>query len=454
MAYDIYLDDAYWGWINSAKINPVPDESIQDVDQSLKDSILKELDYLSSLDVTEYSLHHKYLELQDWFPSQDLDVIHEVKDLIWKPRGRGDYRYIEPELVFVKNSVLLDAVDFFGNKTERTLQLKGPYLQHWQIMRTLVSSARNDSTVGRQLRFIVRDKVSKQYLGVICISSEMMNLKPRNQSIGFKSSELVEKGTLHNMANGQSIIPTQPFGSAFNGGKLMALMCLSDVVQKTWEEFYGHKLITVSTTSLWGSNKNSSIYDGLSPYWKNLGKTEGKAPLKPSDELYNKVKEWLLHRHPEQYFQHYIRKRPSGQPWMRENKSRALTWTYRYLGIKSKEFTSQHTRGCYFSRLYKNSDEFLRGEIEENQLIPAFDNSLEALTEFWRFGRAGDTTTSPEELTRKFGKDLNRGAKGRLDKQVNQNDEYWIDESIEWYGDLQGLDWETVRNKYLNRVGR
>ena len=92
--------------------------------------------------------------------------------------------------------------------------------------------------------------------------------------------------------------------------------------------------------------------------------------------------------------------------------------------------------------------------ITENQLIPAFDNSIEALTEFWRFGRSGDTTTSPEELTKKFGKDLNRGAKGRLDKQVNQNDEFWIDESIEWYGDLQGLDWHTVRNKYLNRVGR
>ena len=139
---------------------------------------------------------------------------------------------------------------------------------------------------------------------------------------------------------------------------------------------------------------------------------------------------------------------------MRENKSRALQWTYRYLGVTGKEFTSQHTRGCYFSRLYKNSDEFLRGEIAEHQLIPAFDNSIEALTEFWRFGRAGDTSTSPQELTKKFGKDLNRGAKGRLDKQVREQSEFWIDESIEWYGDLQGLSWEQVRKKYLSRIGR
>ena len=454
MAYDISLDPEYWKWEESAKRNPVPDAEVQKVDQELKDEIYSELNYLRSLDVTEYSLHHKFLELQDWFPSQEVDVIHEVKDLIWKPRGRGDFRYIQPELVFVKNTVLLESIDFFGNKTTRSMPLKEPYLQHWQMMRTLVSSARNDSTVGRQLRFIVRDKVSKQYLGVICISSEMMNLTPRTKAINFKASQLVDQGTLHNMANGQSIIPTQPFGSAFNGGKLMALMCLSDVVQKTWEEFYGHKLVTVSTTSLWGSNKSSSIYDGLSPYWKNIGKTQGKAPLKPSDALYNKVKNWLLNQHPEVYFNHFVRKRPSGQPWMRENKSRALQWTYRYLGVTGKEFTSQHTRGCYFSRLYKNSDEFLRGEIAEHQLIPAFDNSIEALTEFWRFGRAGDTSTSPQELTKKLGKDLNRGAKGRLDKQVREQSEFWIDESIEWYGDLQGLSWEQVRKKYLSRIGR
>lgn len=453
MAYDVLFDDNYWDWIKSSGVNPRPNPN-ESLDQELKELIIKELDYLRSLDVTEYSLHHKFLELQDWFPNQDFDVIHQVKDLIWKPKGRGDFRYIQPELVFVKNTVLLELMDFFGNKTTRSLPLKESYLQHWQIMRTLVSSARNDSTVGRQLRFIVRDKVSKTYLGVICISSEMMNLKPRAESIGFKSAQLVGLGTLQNMANGQSIIPTQPFGSAFNGGKLMALMCLSDVVQKTWEEFYGHRLVTVSTTSLWGSNKSSSIYDGLTPYWKNIGKTQGKAPLKPSDALYVKVKDWLLNNHPDVYFNHYIRKRESGQPWMRENKSRALTWTFRYLGIKTKEFTSQHTRGCYFSRLYKNSDEFLRGEISENQLIPAFDNSIEALTEFWRFGRAGDTSTSPKELTKKFGKDLNRGAKGRLDKQVRDQDEFWIDESIEWYGDLQGLSWEQVRNKYLSRVGR
>ena len=72
--------------------SPVSDQSVPKVDQELKEEILNEQDHLRSLDVTEYSLHHKYLELQDWFPNQDIDVIHEVKDLIWKPRGRGDYR--------------------------------------------------------------------------------------------------------------------------------------------------------------------------------------------------------------------------------------------------------------------------------------------------------------------------------------------------------------------------
>ena len=105
MEYNIYADEKFRDWDRTVKRQFIPVESFQEVDESLRDSIIEELEYLKSLDVTEYSLHHKYLELQDWFPSQNLDVTHEVKDLIWKPKGRGDFRYIEPELVFIKNSV-------------------------------------------------------------------------------------------------------------------------------------------------------------------------------------------------------------------------------------------------------------------------------------------------------------------------------------------------------------
>lgn len=455
MAYKTQEDPNYWNWLETANRNPISDDRVADFELKLKEEIKEQLDYLRSVDVNEYALFHKYHELQDWVPKQDIDVVHEVRDLIWKPKGRGDYRYIDPELVFVKNSVLLESVDYFGNTSTKTVQFKEPYLQHWQIMRTLISSARNDSTVGRQLRFIVRDKPTKTYLGVICISSDMLDLKPRNNALKVTSKFLGSSGLLQNMANGQSIIPVQYFGKTFLGGKLIALLCLSDVIEKCWEEFYGQKLVAVSTTSLWGKMKPTSIYNGLTPYWVDLKETtDGTSPLKPTDALYEKIKNWMQNQHPEEYFNHFHRKGESGMLFMRDNKSRALAWTYGYFGFKKSQFESNHTRRTYFSRLFKNTDSFLRGEIKEDELIRAFDNSIPALTEFWKFGYAGSTTTSPSELTKKYGKDLKRGAKGRIDKMVREKDDFWIDESIEWWEEIHNKDWETVREKYLHRIGR
>ena len=49
-----------------------------------------------------------------------------------------------------------------------------------------------------------------------------------------------------------SIIPIQPFGYNFLGGKLM-LMITSDVIRKSWEDKYGDILVGMSTTSLYGT---------------------------------------------------------------------------------------------------------------------------------------------------------------------------------------------------------
>ena len=305
------------------------------------------------------------------------------------------------------------------------------------------------------MRFIVRDKPTKTYLGVICISSDLLDLKPRNNALKVSSDILGKSGLLQNMANGQSIIPAQPFGSTFNGGKLMALLCLSDVVENAWQEFYGQKLVSVSTTSLWGSSKRISIYNGLTPYWTDLKETtDGSSPLKPTDPLYEKIKKWMLDQHPKEYFKYFQRKNELGMLAMRDNKSRALAWAYVQHGFKRSYFESNHKRRTYFSRLFENTDSFLRGEIKEGELVRAFDNSIPALTEFWKFGLAGDTTTSPADLVKKFGKDLKRGAKGRLDNLVQTKDDYWIDDSIEWWEGIHDQEWETVREKYLHRIGR
>ena len=52
-----------------------------------------------------------------------------------------------------------------------------------------------------------------------------------------------------------------------------------------------------------------------------------------------------------------------------------------------------------FCRLYKNTDEFLRNEIKKRKLVYKFDNSTEALTEYWK-KIAGKRVSSLEKNNR------------------------------------------------------
>jgi hypothetical protein len=119
---------------------------------------LEELKTLIVMDPTEYMLYHKYAEIQDWLPTQNMSHINWVKRLMWKLDDKSDFRRIEPELIFVGNEIEVKTKNIWGQESSIELENKEPFMKHWTIMRTLISSGRNDGTIGRQIRFIVRDK--------------------------------------------------------------------------------------------------------------------------------------------------------------------------------------------------------------------------------------------------------------------------------------------------------
>jgi hypothetical protein len=90
---------------------------------------------------------------------------------------------------------------------------------------------------------------------------------------------------------------------------------------------------------------------------------------------------------------------------------------------------SEHARGIYFSPLYDNSYEFLRGEITEDKLVKSFDTSYEALVDLWK----------------------NKHAKGRIKQLAKKNN---VSYETLFYDDLIFLDWEETKAKYLQQVGR
>jgi hypothetical protein len=235
---------------------------------------------------------------------------------------------------------------------------------------------------------------------------------------------------INHTAIGSTIVPLQPLGYSYMGGKLLALLCLADTVQKDWKERYGDTLVGVTTTSLYGKTKANGLsqYDGLE-HWQKMGFSSGSVAFEPSRSTRNMVFDWIKENEPRKYFEWWEAKNPQGLPLKRDHKNRSLNYAYSKLGIPKELIRTEHQRGIYFSPLYNNTNEFLRKEIGDAELVKSFDTSEETLSNIWK----------------------TKYAKGRIRQLQKQNKVSY--ENL-FYDDLIYLSWDETKAKYLPQVGR
>jgi len=153
-----------------------------------------------------------------------------------------------------------------------------------------VSSHNNEQNVpGRELKWIVYEKNTNNILGFIRFGSPVINSKPRNLWLGKQPDLSIFN---RHAAMGFVIVPSQPFGYNYLGGKLLALLCCSHYARETLNEVFEKNIALFETTSLYGSVTDSSQYDGLKPFMRYKGLTESKfLPLLHDDifhELHNR----------------------------------------------------------------------------------------------------------------------------------------------------------------------
>lgn len=283
--------------------------------EEVKTKLISDLTYASKMDVREYTLYQKWLEVHEKYPTRELTtlfgqdiqlvnteqvkLIDEVKSNFWKPESPDDYEKLRP-----------------------VMQLSnGDLAETWNTVRTFSSTMKNNSNIGRNLFYTVIDGQTKKYLGVICISSDFLDLTPRDKAIGWPRDIKTTGNMINHTAIGSTIVPLQPLGFNYMGGKLLALLCLSDTVQNDWKVRYGNTLVGVTTTSLYGNTKSGGLsqYDGLE-HWNKMGFSSGSVAFEPSRKTVNMVYDWVKENYTERYFEWWEAKNPKGLPLKRDHK--------------------------------------------------------------------------------------------------------------------------------------
>lgn len=429
MFEDKYVQEQYDRWMSAGRIE---DDILSE--EELRNRIIKDLTDVSCMPVEEYTLYQKYLEIHQRYPSEKVStlfgdelqikdkeheqLIRECENNIWFPKNEQDFENLDIEMINTDD-------------IEKDKESVGSGINKWNCIRTFTSTMKNNSNIGRNLHYIIRDRVTGKYLGVICITGDFIDLTPRDDFIGWERTYKTSSGKLNHSCIGSTIVPLQPLGFNYVGGKLLALLCLSDVVQNQWKENYGDTLVSVTTTSLYGKSKAGGLsqYDNLK-HWKKMGYSSGSLTYELTKETEREMLRYCKKHDTEKYFTYYVAKRPDGMQLKRDHRNRYRTRIFSKLKIPKEIIRSDHQRGIYYSPLYTNTREFLRGEVEEDKLVKSFDTSVEYLTDLWK---------------KKY-------AAKRIQNLI-KNERTNLNETL-FYSDICTMTWEETKEKYLKQVGR
>lgn len=312
--------------------------------EELREELLDNLEEKKRLDPRELMLYEKSKEIES--TKVNKTVCQRVRSHIWKPTDIHDR---DQTLQEIQDLELI--VEPVTPKTK----------DEFKTLRIGVHGQTFNPSVGRLLTFFIRTQDGR-YLGCLVLGSDFMLLEPRDAFIGWNDEQKLNR--LGNSAVVSTCVATQPFGSAFLGGKAIALLALDPIVRDAWEKRYGDKLVSLTTTSLFGSGV--SQYSGLR-VWKKCGGSQGSVKIKPDEKIFRRAVKALRQSNPEIY-EELNKKSEKGLP-ISSPKQKMLNAVYRQFGVNGK-FNVDHERGVYVAQIFKNSNEFLRGEIGTEELLP------------------------------------------------------------------------------------
>ena len=280
----------------------------------------------------------------------------------------------------------------------------------WDDYISIISSHVNNVNRGRILRFAVKETNTNKFVGFIRLASPVLNMKPRNDMLGgsFVADANTTKSFNNSVIMGSVIVPSQPFGYNYLGGKLLAGICCSHFIRERVNEKYNMNLCLFETTSLYGNTKTVSQYDGMKPYLRYKGLTESDfIPMmhgKPYDDLVNYVE--------------------------------GLIGVFVKPDASSRKLTLQ-------TRIVAMVKSSLKDEPEYDSFLKTLDNALN-LTQRKRYYISDYGFSNSEDVV--------MGRATELIPNKENYDKFHLDNIIKWWKNKASNRYETLKNE--NRIRR
>ena len=146
--------------------------------------------------------------------------------------------------------------------------------------------------------YMLWKRILKQLKGFIRLGSPVMSIKPRNTylegTVGMGTIPMT-RFNRHGI-NGFIIVPSQPFGYNYLGGKLLKVFVVPKVKEQIDKE-YDMDLCLFETTSFYGSSKEKlSQYDSMKPFIRYKGLTTSSFTPNMHDKAFGDFRKWFMEK--------------------------------------------------------------------------------------------------------------------------------------------------------------
>lgn len=230
----------------------------------------------------------KFIEIINWF-DETYYSCNNISDFMKKQKQLMLQKSTYTNLFPIEDDIFSE---FYLHPSEMKFEIQTIPTVKWENLLLYTSSHTNLAGMGKSIKLAIKETNTNKFVGLIRLGSPIINFKARNNIFGTQlthSSKLL-KDFNKTVIMGFVIVPMQPFGYNYLGGKLLSGICCSHEIRELINKKYNINICLFETSSLYGNTKSISQYDGMEPYIKFKGLSESKFIPLPYHESYAQLK--------------------------------------------------------------------------------------------------------------------------------------------------------------------